>query len=374
MAAGSLEHTAVEPKTVGGASASLPWLFSAPVDLSVFGGSAVASLVLLWIGGLLGILHSTTPDWAWVPAVLLVDVAHVWATGFRVYFDTAEFRRRPLLYILVPVLGFALAIAVYSEGTDVFWRVLAYVAVFHFVRQQYGWVALYRARAGDRERVGRWIDTAAVYLATIYPLIYWHAHGRLFDWFDVKYQAGSGFVSIPEIVERIVWPIYLLAMALYVGRAVYLWFVIRRPNPGKDLVVFTTALCWYLGIITFNSDYAFTVTNVLIHGVPYFALVYCYRVKGGGWRVEGRARRVKGVSGVVFFLGALWFCAYVEEMLWDRGIWQERGWLFGSAWNIGAWRMAMVPLLALPQITHYILDGFIWRRRSNPELRSRIDR
>jgi hypothetical protein len=30
--------------------------------------------------------------------------------------------------------------------------------------------------------------------------------------------------------------------------------------------------------------------------------------------------------------------------------------------------MWLVPLLALPQATHYVLDGFIWRRKSNPDV------
>jgi len=44
------------------------------------------------------------------------------------------------LYSLVPVLGLTIGIALYSEGELVFWRVLAYLAVFHFIRQQYGWL------------------------------------------------------------------------------------------------------------------------------------------------------------------------------------------------------------------------------------------
>ncbi|UCJ07051.1 hypothetical protein KTO58_25850 [Chitinophaga pendula] len=28
-----------------------------------------------------------------------------------------------------------------------------------------------------------------------------------------------------------------------------------------------------------------------------------------------------------------------------------------------AWLAVVVPLLALPQLTHYILDGFIWKKR-----------
>jgi hypothetical protein len=299
-----------------------------------------------------------------VPAVLLIDVAHVWATGFRVYLDTDEFRRRPLLYSLVPLFGFLIGVTLYSEGELVFWRVLAYVAVFHFVRQQYGWVALYRARAGERGRAGRWIDSAAIYLATVYPLIYWHAHlPRQFDWF-IKYGKEHDFVAIPGLIERIAAPVYWLALGVYGLRAAWLW-VTGRPNPGKDIVVLTTAVCWYVGIVAFNSDYAFTVTTVIIHGVPYFALVYWYRHT----RRAGQARpRLGHLRGVLGFLAVLWFCAYIEEMLWDRSVWQERGWLFGGPWDVGDLKMVLVPLLALPQITHYILDGFIWRRRSNPGL------
>ncbi len=130
------------------------WLFSPRVDLCVFAGSAFVSLLLLWAGARAGVLDSDAPEWAWVPAVLLVDVAHVYATAFRVYFDTEELRRRAWLYALVPVIGLGLGAALYSESEALFWRTLAYLAVFHFVRQQYGWVALYRARVGRARALG----------------------------------------------------------------------------------------------------------------------------------------------------------------------------------------------------------------------------
>ena len=50
-----------------------------------------------------------------------------------------------------------------------FWRVLAYVAVFHFVRQQYGWVALYRRRLGHHSRLDRVLDDAAIYSRDALP-------------------------------------------------------------------------------------------------------------------------------------------------------------------------------------------------------------
>ncbi len=340
--------------------AGFPWLFSARVDLGVFLGSALLSLTLLAVGGAMGILHRDTPGWAWVSMILLIDVAHVYATGFRVYFDRAELARRPGLYFGVPLLAFLVGLALYALGGQVFWRVLAYLAVFHFIRQQYGWVALYRAKAQERELWGRRLDTAAIYLATLYPLIYWHGHlPRGFEWFlPQDFLAG-----LPETVADVLAPIYWGVMALYLFVAARRWRH-GRGNPGKDIVVATTAVCWYVGIITFNSDYAFTVTNVIIHGVPYMALVYWY------WQMrENRPLAVRHSSWrmLVMFLGTIWLLAYFEELMWDRTIWQQRGWLFGDSYRAEGWKFLLVPLLAVPQWTHYLLDGFIWKRGKNPE-------
>jgi hypothetical protein len=339
------------------------FLFSPTVDLSVFLGSAIVALLLLWIGARAGVLYGASPEWTWVPAVLLIDVAHVYATGFRVYFDTKELKRKPWLYALVPILGYAVGVGLYSESDMLFWRVLAYLAVFHFVRQQYGWVALYRARRGENDRTGLWIDSAAIYLATIYPLVYWHSNlPRQFWWF-----LPNDFATLPHIAASIVQPFYWLSLLIFAGHALYRWFVKRQINPGKDIVVATTAICWYVGIVAYDSDYAFTVTNVIIHGVPYFALVYWYaRMR----REETNSKPYRFLSrNLIFFLMTLWLLAYVEEMFWHRGVWHDRAWLFGGTWDVQAFKMWLVPFLALPQLTHYFLDGFIWRRRSNPGFR-----
>lgn len=351
-----------------------PWLFSARVDLAVFLGSAIVALALLLIGAELGVLHGDSPEWTWIAAVLFIDIAHVWSTTFRVYLDRAELRRRFWLYVLVPVFAWIAGVALYSESNMLFWRVLAYMAVFHFVRQQYGWVALYRSRAGETGRHGRWLDTATIYAATVFPLLYWHAHlPREFWWFLPGDFASISLdvwtVDVLGLVATVAEPLYWGLMALYLGRSAYLWLRQGRANPGKDIVVITTALCWYIGIVALNSDYAFTVTNVIIHGVPYFALIYVV----GRERYRDQADR-GGLAMRVFargpwlFLVILWLVAYGEELLWDRAIWHDRAWLFGAGWDLEALHMFLVPLLALPQATHYILDGFIWRRRDNPEV------
>lgn len=342
---------------------SSQWLFSAKVDLAVFLGSALVSLAALAAGWRLGLLDDEAPEWAWLTGVLLVDVAHVYATAFRVYFDRRELRRRAGLYLGTPVAAYVLGVTLYSEDPLLFWRVLAYLAAFHFVRQQYGWVALYRARANETGRIGRWIDTAAIYLATLYPLAWWHAHlPREFAWF-----VPDDFSTLPALAADALRVAWIGALSLYGVKS--LWLGLKRGfwTPGKDVVVVSTAMLWHLGIVTFNSDYAFTATNVLIHGVPYMALVFWHREHRRGTDLAARPIASRHWSRLAIFLATLWLLAWVEELCWDRGVWHERAWLFGAPWDWEEARTWFAPALAVPQVVHYVLDGFIWRRRANPD-------
>ena len=376
MSAASTTPNASSPASPPCRAAYRPaWLFSRELDLGVFLGAALVSFGALGVGALAGVLHDETPGWAWVPAVVLCDVAHVWSTAFRTYLDPAERRARPWILGLVPVLGLLASVTLFAVGELWFWRALAYLAIFHFVRQQYGWVSLYRSRAGETGRAGRFIDAAAIYAATLWPLLHWHTHlPRRFAWFF-----PGDVVALPALVMPGATLAYAAALAAYAVRAAALW---RRgtPNPGKDIVVVTTAASWYVGIVAFDSDYAFTVTNVFMHGIPYFALVLVHA--RGRWRVPtpaslpapsalpapppSLAQRL--TRSVVPYLGVLWLFAFVEELFWDRAVWHDRGWLFGEPWDADALKLLVVPLLALPQLTHYVLDGFIWRRRSNPSV------
>jgi hypothetical protein len=231
-------------------------------------------------------------------------------------------------------------------------------------------VALYRARLGEIDRGSWWIDAGAIYLATIYPLVYWHAHLPRRFWWCLE----RDFAPLPEVGAAWLEPFYWLSLVLYAGKSGWMWGR-GRGNPGKRLVVATTALCWHIGIITFNSDFAFTVTNVVIHGIPYMVLVYVYiqtriaieppdrtGARPATWRLW------QGWRGMLLFVGTLWLLAYGEELFWDRAVWHERSWLFGPPIEEPGWKTWLIPLLAPPQISHYVLDGFLWRRRQNRSL------
>src|SRR3954470_17904077 len=140
------------------------WLFSPRIDVGVFAGSVLASCALVLAAPLLGVAGET-PLWAWAVLVLGIDVAHVWSTLFRVYLDAEELRRRPLLYLGAPLFAWALGVAAYGVSSGFFWRLFAYAAVWHFVRQQVGWMVLYGRRNGSSDAEVRF-DALAIYAAT----------------------------------------------------------------------------------------------------------------------------------------------------------------------------------------------------------------
>jgi hypothetical protein len=349
-----------------------PWLFGRRADLFLFGGSTALALLFLGLGHATGLLDGDAPPWLFLVAVVGVDVAHVWATGWRVLADGRAARARLALYLGVPLAAWAAGVVAYSVSALFFWRVLAYLAVFHFVRQQYGWVALYRRKNGEGKD-GRLLDAAAIYGATLTPLLFWHAHlPRRFQWF----LRGDFVNGLPEGVSRVAFVLYAGIFAAWVVKEVAAARAGRPVSWGKALIVLSTAATWFLGIVVFDSDYAFTVTNIFVHGIPYMGLVWFTS------KSRARARREAGdapslsdrmTPKLVFFLVPLLLVAFAEEWGWDRLIWHDHAVLFpGPALDPGALLLVLiVPLLALPQATHYVLDAFLWKVR--PENRGTVE-
>lgn len=352
-----------------------PWIYSPKFDLfAIIGPPVLVTLFVLIFGDRLTSIGDT-PVWLWIVLVLGIDVAHVYSSLFRTYFDREEFARRRTLYLVAPVACWLVGVALYAfGGAALFWTVVAYFAIYHFVRQQYGFMMLYRRG----EAVGTWeyrVDQIAIYLATIYPLVYWHTYGRDFRWFET-----AQVFRIPSVwPEGIVRALYLGCLALFVGKEAYRWRTTGTFNVGKSLLLFATAAAWATGIILFNGDLTFTIVNIVSHGIPYMALVWIYQ-----YRKRAKAPSSGGNPWLRFFqlkyiplyVLALFAIAYFEEGVWDRAVWREHANVFG-AFQIPASAtllVLLVPLLTMPQVTHYVLDAYIWRvnKKGKDEVRAVI--
>ena len=351
----------------GSDSNGAAWIVSRRFDVGLILGPPLLAVLLV-----LSVPTLRAPDvplWGWLAFVVGIDVAHVYASLYRTYWDPEELARRRTQYILTPLVCLAVGVLLHSLGALVFWRVLAYIAVFHFVRQQFGFVMLYRHRCGEHSVADRRLDKMAIYSTMLYPLAFWHTTSdRQFEWF-----VEGDFVSLPVWISPVALWIYSAVLLAFLVRQVQIYWKRGAVNWGKVGIVTSTACVWYAGIVLLNSDFAFTLTNVVAHGVPYIALVWIYGrhkwTDSRSWR-----QRIHRPAAAGVFVGLLLMLAYFEEGLWDLFVWREHAAAFGQmALPFAvpeALRHLVVPLLTVPQATHYVLDAWIWKfDGSNPGIK-----
>jgi hypothetical protein len=87
------------------------------LDISAFAGAAAVALTFVALAPWLA-PNDEGGAWAFLVFVIGIDVAHVYSTLFRTYFDLSELKRRPRLYALAP-LGALLVLVAAGFGFGV---------------------------------------------------------------------------------------------------------------------------------------------------------------------------------------------------------------------------------------------------------------
>lgn len=350
-------------------SRAQPWLYSWRMDLSFI--LLPPFLVLLAIILFPDVFGEGVEmrEWQWLLFVVLIDVAHVYSSLYRTYIDkvTVKAYRREL--VVYPFLLWIAMVMLYSMGAQLFWRCLAYLAVFHFIRQQYGFLRLYQRK----ETLLRWkrrLDTITVYGITGLPILYWHLrYPRQFNWF-VKGDFLGVDVPAAGILIKI---LFLILVLVYIVGEIRFVRMNSFFNWPRNILLAGTGIVWYLGIVQFNGDMTFTLFNVVAHGVPYIALVWIFGRKKYVEKPVGNKsvnRKYFTFSGLSLFLGIVFLFAYVEEGFWNSLVWNEHKELFPFFAGLphvltDDVLTLLVPTLSLPQVTHYMIDAFIWKMKDD---------
>lgn len=349
------------------------WIFSARFDSCfILAPAILSSLIAILFSDRISQLKEI-PSWLWLVLIVGIDAGHVYSTLFRTYLVRNELQHRQALLTLTPIVAWIIGCLLYSIDGLLFWRALAYLALFHFIRQQYGFMMIYGRNERGLPNYYKKIDKAAIYLATLYPVIYWHCHERAFNWF-----VENDFILIGSSrLNTLVAGLYSVVLLLYGVKEFVMWQKMNFLNLPRNLLLFGTALSWYVGIVAFNNDLIFTATNVIAHGIPYYALIWIYGYKQS--RITSKAflkpwiSRLFTFKAIFAYVGVLFTFAFFEEGLWNGLVWREHLQYFGFFTHLPAIDSSqtlawLVPLLALPQTTHYLLDAFIWRlHRKNTE-------
>ncbi|WP_428230484.1 hypothetical protein [Flavobacterium sp.] len=338
-----------------------PWIHKAKTDFTfIIGPSFFVLGIIFLFQDYITEIENKYSFYTWLFLIVFIDVAHVYATLFKTYFVADEFKKDKKRLLLLPTICFAIGIILFSFGSLVFWSFLAYVAVFHFIRQQYGFMRLY-ARNEEKAKCSVAIDNLAIYASTGYPMLYWFfSSERKFNWF-----VENEFIRFQNtfLLETLFW-LYILILLIYIGYTIYKSLKDKFFNIPKNAIVLGTALSWYFGIVYFNDDLIFTLLNVVSHGIPYMALVYFREIENKPNINSGVFRMLKSYNTIFIYILILLVIAFTEEFLWEVLVWNEN---FSIAtFDFSSWQILIVPLLSVPQFTHYLLDGFIWKSHKSP--------
>jgi hypothetical protein len=319
-------------------------------------------------------LYATIPIWVWFFLVVGIDVSHVWSSLFRTYFDKHDRVNHSHLIKVLPVLVFFFCFATSYASISFFWRLMAYLALFHFIKQQFGFMVLYAMKNGARKKSSFRLDKYLIFFSMIYPVLYWHLHSNLnFSWFVSDDFVLNKVLNIPGSFFIVTNTVYWIVMVL--------WFYSKIKQGTKEfknqlpyiLWILTTAMNWYLGIVYFNSDLAFTATNVVAHGIPYLVLIVFYKKKKDQIVIQ---KKKSYLNVAVVVLSICLICGIFEEYFWDVLVNREKSELFSNFMYYIDWQYSsrflkalFIGLLSVPQVTHYILDRYIWKsNESNPFL------
>ena len=346
------------PAGTGAAFASQPWIGSARFDIPLI---ILPGLIVMLIS--LFIPQGDLAPWQWGLAIMMIDVGHVYTSVFRTYFDKEELRARMRLYIYTPVVCWTIGVFLYSIGPALFWGWVAYFNAYHFLRQQYGFTMIYGRFERGLPGWCRWIDKAAVYCAMLYPLIVWHFGDAVQHHWIVKGDfIDLGKSRLIVILDDIV---ALSILAAWIGKEIYLRRLGLPFNVPRAGLLAVTAV---IGLAPMDTVVAYSAAIAVAHSLPYAALTFLYERKRVAFGVSPYKGLFKHMlPAVLAFAGVILFFVFFEEMMWDWLVWREDE----SFFPIYDWMKALVheppihliaPLLALPQLMHYVYDAVLWKR------------
>lgn len=303
--------------------------------------------------------------------VLFIDWAHIFAQYHRIAYNPVEDKKLkwiyPVSYLLfLPVMAVIIGFASVTYVDTA----LVYFVVFHFIKQQFGFIKIYSKTDGPKTKTESKLEDALVYLTMFTPVFYWHTKA-----FDYEYKWVSMFIKSP-IFDYLFW---IAAMAYIITLGFYIKNEIARTrrnqmfNIPKNLALFTAAMSW--GIVSFLSKstllVVFTVT--LTHDLSYTFFV---------WFIGRRDEKILkkkvswfswwSVPGFFVYVTVLILFSHII-MVVHLEMTQDHNWayyIYGGLFNSitkaeGFWLNFGWALFFATQAHHYFIDRFLWKKEKD---------
>lgn len=338
------------------------WVFSPREDAAVMlGVPLLCGAVLLAVCRLFAVDWYDDNDSVSFFVFVLGDHTHLYVS-FAISFGFAdEYRRRRTFYRLTPVVIAALLLAINAWSKHAFLTVFATYSIYHFVRQELGWMVIAAKKGGTPSGRDLRVDKLALYGVTVLPALLYMADSDEPGWF-----IDGDFPDLPWQLTMPLFGLWLFVLVAYPA-----WFVARRVatgrrNTGKLFVWAKNALLWGLTFIFLYENIIWGVAVLTVsHAAPYIYLGYKFgRFKLHRTRPDASADDVLRV--IKWFYAAAVTLALLHYLVevYPEYFFVEVAGIDPLAF---AQRYLVKPLFASLTLFHFVIDGFFWQRRHNPD-------
>jgi len=375
------------------APAALPstprWIVSRRYDLAWFFGGAAASLAALALH-FAAHVPIVVLFWIWI---LAFDGPHIGAAFTRTYVDREEWRSRRgvlLLSLLTFAVGPLFLLLNLATGSpdpfQLYLGLATFYGYYHVVRQHYGFLALYKARNQDRDRIDFQVDRAFLYVGCWAPYFYFlltHPRARV-----LLHLSPDGPAGILERIAVILclglWGAALLAFA--VRLAPRFPERLRRPQTAYLLVTVLLHSLAYFFVARYEPVYAqssgpdqdfllLSVVQTLFHNIQYLGLVWFHNRNRYGSPSDGDYGPARPINRSIgrYLLACLTFSGVVYlAFAASTGVFPVFHFGSNTRWGSVSFNQIGLCLWWGLAFNHYYLDQKIWRIRGDGQLQKNL--
>lgn len=328
----------------------LKWIVSAKWDLTFFTGSVL--LTYLYYGSYKLLLNLPESSFFHQYAAVIVtlsfyslfDHPHIFQTFSRTHADSTEFARRRRLYTYgilgVLALGYAIQLFHFNDRFETFLNIYG---IWHILRQNSGFLRLYRKRGEEYSPLDSYLDYTLLYgSVAIFLLIRIFVKSKAVQ-SDLNLESYASWFPQWESVPEFLHKLFFLFLIVYALRQLYL-FMKGEMNLPKILFLTAIVGTYYFTYVFSDPPFGLLVVlDTVYHDVQY-----------QGWIIHFQKQRLTSSW-------KKWFLASISYGLVYAGLA-----IFSFQSAIGSW---FLPPFLMLVLFHYFIDGRIWRFSQNPELR-----
>jgi hypothetical protein len=280
---------------------------------------------------------------------LFVDGPHFFSTSYVTYGDSQIFRQLKLLMIATPLLILSAGFVFHYTGhSHYFYMFAAYCAVLHFIRQEFGWMKI---SSRFEKNAPRWlyhVDVNTSYAMTIIPFLWYTRKSHLYGYW---FRQGDLF-SVPDSFATMALTFYFPIVAIFLLANAYQTYRTRTFNLSKFMVFLNTLFGWYIARVFVKDLYLGIWLVIFHHSIPYLFVVLKHEraSKKMNWLKDLGKYRIPILYITCFLAYTVYH--FLTESEWIR-----------EMKNQEIMNAMILSFIAIPGLTHFILDAFIWKKK-----------